>query len=482
MKLNLDRLPAAVHTARKAITACGGEPTLVGGAVIDLLAGRTPKDFDIEVFGLSLETIEGKFSSAKSVGNSFGIVVVNIDGVDLDLSVPRVDNKVGKGHSGFEVLMDPSMSKREAARRRDFTINTLAVNLATGELIDEWGGLDDLRAGVLRATDPVLFRQDPLRVWRAVQLLARKAKTVDPATFNLLRDMVPDTADLPPERLWEELKKLMLKAARPSDGLQLASDLGLWRFMAPEINALNGTGQSPTWHPEGDVWTHSLLAADAAAELRPSLPEEDQLVIMLAAFLHDIGKPLTTITPEMVEADEAPADMLWTAHGHDIKGMAPADTFLQRFTGPKGHKAIRTKVSRLVGEHMQPWNLTAGEAKQGAWARLNRRLNADGVTLHHLASVCQCDACATSKDWRSRSLASGAPNWEHKSSERVLHWAEHFDNLPDEPKVQGRHLIARGMKPGRQFGSILATCRDLQDANPAWGVDELLDAALAPQS
>ena len=479
MHFNLNHLPEATHEVARRVQSAGGEALLVGGAVIDLIQGRAPKDFDIEVFGMDLGQIAGLFPdhSCKKVGAAFGILTLNIDGVDVDINVPRTDNKVGVGHSDFVVEMDPNMSKREAARRRDFTINTLAVDLSDGALVDEWGGFADLQAGVLRATDPTLFRQDPLRVWRAVQLLARKAKTVDPSTITLLRQMVPDTLHLPPERLFEELKKLMLKAAKPSEGLTLAFNLGLFTAM-PEVQALASTGQNPLHHPEGNAWVHSLLAVDAAAELRDSLPEEDRLVVTLSAFLHDIGKPLTTVTPEMVEAGEAPKEMLWTAHGHDLQGVEPADRFLQRFTGEKGHKDLRKKVTRLVAEHMQPWNLTAGEAKQGAWTRLHRRLDEDGVTLRHLASVCQCDACATSSDWRSRSLASGAPNWEHKTSERVLDWAEHFENLPPEPKVKGRHLMAKGMKPGPMVGTVLRRCMDLQMDNPDWSVDQLITTAL----
>ena len=128
---------------------------------------------------------------------------------------------------------------------------------------------------------------------------------------------------------------------------------------------------------------------------------------------------------------------------------------------------------------MQPWNLVNGEAKKGAWSRLHRKMVADGLTLCQLAAVCRCDSCATGADWQQRSLALGEPNWDHKTSEAVLDWAWEFASQPPDPKVQGRDLIARGMKPGRQFGSILKKCLEIQDANPSWGVQELIDAALA---
>lgn len=477
MRISLSLVPVAIVNLVARINAAGGRGLLVGGSVIDILNNREVKDWDIEVFGLDWAQLETLFSDLKpkTVGKAFGIMKINVDGLDVDLNIPRTDNKVGVGHSDFEVTMDPTMSVREAARRRDFTINTLAMDLSTGDLVDEWGGLSDLHDGILRATDPELFVQDPLRGLRAMQLLARKAKVVDSATMLLIKSMASEFKHLPSERIGEEFKKLR-KAARPSVGLEFLVD-STWIQNFPVLEKLRGCGQSPEWHPEGDVWVHSLLAADAAAELRGSMPEEDHEVIFFSALLHDVGKPETTITPEMVEAGEAPKEMLWTAHGHDRKGMDPADQFLQQLTGKDGAKRFRRKVTRLVGEHMQPWSLTSGEAKQGAWSRLHRKLEADGVTLRHLASVCQCDSCATSVDWRSRSLKTGEPNWDHKTSQKVLDWAWEFENQPPDPKVQGRDLIARGMRPGREFGVILKKCLELQDANPTWGVQELIDAA-----
>jgi tRNA nucleotidyltransferase (CCA-adding enzyme) len=467
----------AVEFVARRVQEAGGRALLVGGAVIDIIQGREPKDLDLEVYSLGWDQLVSIFvdCSPKTVGAAFGILKIQVDGADLDLNIPRTDNKVGLGHSDFAVVMDPRMSVREAARRRDFTINTLARDPITGELHDPFGGLADLEAGILRATDPELFVQDPLRALRAMQLLARKAKTVEPATVALIRGMVDEFDHLAPERVFEEWRKLLLKAEKPSVGLQFLVDCG-WIVKFPELSRLRGVGQSPEWHPEGDVWTHSLLAVDAAAQLRASLPEEDRELIAFSALLHDVGKFETTVTPEKVAAGADPA-LLWTAYGHDQKGMEPADRFMQRLTGAEGGKVLRKKVTRLVGEHMQPFQLSSGAAQRGAWSRLHRRLSADGVGLVQLASVCRCDACATSADWRTRSLASGEPNWEHRTSEEVLNWAEEFQNAPPDPKVLGRHLIERGVKPGPKMGELLKKCLELQDANPAWGIDELIAGA-----
>jgi tRNA nucleotidyltransferase (CCA-adding enzyme) len=449
---------------------------LVGGSVIDLLSNRAAKDWDVEVYGLDFDQISRLFPDhpIKEAGAAFGILKLCVDGVDIDINVPRTDNKVGKGHKDFVVEVDPTMSVKEAARRRDFTINTLGCDLLTGEIIDEWGGLADLSAGILRATDEVLFVEDPLRLYRAMQLLPRKAKRIDPGTMGILRSMTEDLEHLALERIDEEHNKLLLKADKPSQGFRLLEELGV---LPPELKALTECGQSPDWHPEGDVWTHSLLAVDAAAQIRHLVPESQRLAFMWGVFLHDVGKPATTVTPEMVAADEAPESMLWSAHGHDKKGMDPAESFLRRMTQNK--KLIKL-VREVVGLHMQPYALYQGEAKKGAYARLSRKMEAAGGSLHLIGQVCQCDCCATGKNWQERSLASGEPNWEHEIGQRLGEWAVEFekDAAATKPKVLGRDLIARGLKPGREFGKLLSKCLDIQDGDASLSKDEILDMVL----
>lgn len=477
MQITMHSVPAEVRMVSQRIVGAGGSAYLVGGAVIDLLQNRAAKDWDVEVFGLDYDQISRLFPDhpIKEAGAAFGILKLCVDGVDVDINVPRTDNKVGKGHKDFVVEVDPTMSVKEAARRRDFTINTLAVCLQTGEVVDEWGGLADLSGGVLRATDPVLFVEDPLRLYRAMQLLPRKAKRIPQGTMSILRSMTGDLEHLAPERIDEEHNKLLLKADKPSQGFRLLEELGV---LPPELEALIDCGQSPDWHPEGDVWTHSLLAVDAAAQIRHLIPEHQRLAFMWGVFLHDVGKPATTVTPEMVEADEAPANMLWTAYGHDKKGMDPAESFLRRMTQNK--KLIKL-VRAIVGQHMQPYSLFAGEAKRGAYARLARKMEEAGGDLHLIGRVCQCDACATSADWQTRSLASGEPNWEHKISQRVGEYAVEFekDAAATKPKVLGRDLIARGRKPGPDFGKLLAKCLEVQDGDASLSKNQILDIVLA---
>jgi tRNA nucleotidyltransferase (CCA-adding enzyme) len=491
------RVPGPVQMVVDRVAEAGGKAMLVGGAVIDVAQNREPKDWDLEVFGLGYDRLEAIFADhdPKTVGKAFGIIKMNIDGLDLDLNIPRTDNKVGVGHTGFEVSMDPNMTVAEAARRRDFTINAMAVDLSTFELTDPFGGMADLHAGVLRATDPVLFVQDPLRGLRAMQLLARKAKTVDPATMILIRSMADEFPTLARERIHEEFRKLLLKADKPSVGLEFLRESG-WIKWFPELAALPGTPQHADWHPEGDVWVHSLLAADAMAEIRHLIPEKNGRVPVREAFafgvfMHDIGKPATTITPKMVRDEDprveavctkhkkTPAEMLFTAYGHDLAGMDPAESFLRRMTDSK---RLITLVRAIVGFHMMPYGLRVGKAGKGAYAKLARKMTEAGGDLALIGRMCQCDACATSIDWQTRSLSSGDPNWEHESSKRVFDHVEIFDKDASavEPKVMGRDLMAAGLKAGPEFGKLLKRAMDIQDRDASLTKDEIVAELLAP--
>lgn len=457
-----DAVPPEIRRLAERISSGGrAHVNLVGGAVIDLLEGREVKDWDLEVFGLSWDRLVGiarTQGKTSEVGKSFGIVKVTLpSGLEVDLSVPRRDSKAGTGHKGIHVDVDPNMSVKEAARRRDFTINSMALDLNTGELHDPFGGLADLQAGVLRVTDEERFRDDPLRGLRGMQLLARKARTVDPDSMRIIRSMRHEHDELPRERLLEEWRKLMLKAKKPSVGLQYLQDTG-WIENYPELAALEGVVQSPAWHPEGDVWTHTKQAADAAAMVRHLVPDEQREAFMFGTTFHDIGKPYTTVTQEMVDAGEYPPERLYTAYGHDVGGIPHMQRFTERLGFPN---KTRDLAVGLVGLHMQPSYLHSGKAKKAAYIDLARKMEAVGGDLHLLARVCQCDACAVGSG--RGFTASGEPDWEHHISQTLLSRMEEVGNVPPPPLVQGRDLIAMGLKPGTTFGSILKRARDLQD-------------------
>ena len=202
-----------------------------------------------------------------AVGRAFG--VFRVGGIDADFSLPRRDSKRGPGHRGFDVAPDPSLDFAEAARRRDLTVNSIGIDPLTGDVLDPHGGRRDLTRRVLRATDPARFPEDPLRGLRVAQLAARLDMTPDEALVALCRTL--DLSELSGERVFDEFTKLLLRAARPSIGLRVLEDTGQLRFF-PELDALRGVPQDPKWHPEGDVWLHTLMVLDVAATLRGANP------------------------------------------------------------------------------------------------------------------------------------------------------------------------------------------------------------------
>ena len=467
MHIPLGGVPAAVLSLVDRVEEKKGKAPLVGGAVIDMIQGRTPKDWDLEVFGLGYDSLATLFAdlNPKMVGKQFGIIKLTIDGLDVDVNVPRIDNKVGVGHDGFECEFDPAMTVEEAARRRDFSINAMAVDLKTGEVVDPFGGLADLHAGVLRATDSHLFVQDPLRALRAMQLLARKAKTVDAGTMQLIRSMVDTFPELAAERVHEEWRKLLLKAERPSVGLEFLRESG-WLIHFPELQALIGCEQNPEWHPEGDVWVHSCHTVDSAAWVRDQgvLPEEWVEAFMFGTMCHDLGKPDVTITPEMVANDEAPKERLWTAWGHDQAGMPHGESFLRRMTN---NKKLIDKTTTIIGEHMQPFNLWQGNGKMSAYKRLHNR-----IRLDVLGWVCRCDSCG------GPDVSIGDPDLEHETSTAC--W-DRFSEIGPEPVkaiLMGRHLVDAGIKPGPTFKVRLDAAYE-QQMEGVEDINTLLQVALA---
>ena len=351
------------------------------------------------------------------------------------------------------------MTPKEAARRRDFTINSLFLDLETGEIMDPFGGLADLEAGILRATDPDTFVEDDLRPWRAMQLLARKAKTVAPETLELIRSHDWDFDDLPPERKKEELDKLLLKSEKPSIGLEYLRESGL--IDQPdfkELESMIDCPQNPEWHPEGDVWIHNCFVVDAAARVRHMIPEEWRLAFMYGALLHDVGKPSTTVLP------------ICTAHGHDAKGVPIALEFMGRLTN---EKQLTDRVAALVLNHLRPYQLT-GKAKPSAWKRLHRKVERLDV-LGWLSRA----------DWAGRgnrdplTPSENGVTVEHPPSAACFEFFAELGNEPIKPVILGRHLIAEGHKPGRAFAPALAAAFEAQLDNPEWGQAELLRVAVA---
>jgi len=433
MHLNIN-LPGGLRLMVDSIKTAGGICMLIGGGVIDSIQNRQIKDWDVEVYNLSypeLEAILAGFGSPNLVGKAFGIIKIDVDDTDYDFSIPRLENRCGVGHKGFDVELNTNLTPEEAGRRRDLTINSMYLNLHTMELVDPFGGYNDLMNGVIRVTHPSTFIEDPLRVLRVMQLLPRKGKTVDPGTIDLCRSMIDEFQYLPKERIFEEFKKLLLKAEKPSMGLEFLRESG-WVVHFPELNNLIGCAQNPEHHPEGDVWMHTLWCVDNAAKLKGHISEEWQLAYMFGALCHDLGKPSTT------------DPITLTAYGHDSEGGVFAESFMRRITD----EVVLIQRVRLIAElHMQPGQLHRADSSIAAWKRLHNKLRLDV-----LAWISCADSCAR----------PGRNMDEHEVSRVSMEYFETFGVDPIKPVVLGRHLIAKGMKPGKEFATVLARAYEVQ--------------------
>jgi tRNA nucleotidyltransferase (CCA-adding enzyme) len=440
-------LPPGLTRLLGDLRGAGGRPYVVGGAVRDALLGLPMKDYDVEVFGLPADRLEPVIAGhgrVDSVGQAFRVYKLSgVEGVEgaLDVALPRRDSKVGPGHRGIAVKGDPDVSVEEASRRRDFTMNAMLLDPATGELLDPWGGQRDLEARVLRAVDASTFGDDPLRALRAVQLAARYELEVDETTAALCAAM--PLAELPAERVFGEIEKLLLKARRPSVGLALLKAWGMLGVVAPELLPLEATPQDPAWHPEGDVWAHTLQVVDEAAALVGDLGDDRprQLAVMLGALCHDLGKPPTTRFE----------DGRIRSRGHEEAGLPPTKTLLDRWNVHTllGYD-VRSQVLALVAHHLKPGQLFDDRDRvgNGAIRRLARKCEPD-----LLFRVAKADCLGR----RPGSFEPVAMEW-FRERVRELDVAVR----PPEPLLRGRDVIALGVPPGPEIGRVVRAVYERQ--------------------
>ena len=395
----------------------------------DRLLGIASKDVDLEVYGLPadrLRAVLATFGPVNAVGASFAVFKLG----PLDVALPRTESKTGRGHRGFTVAGDPMLPVAEAARRRDFTVNAIAWDPLRDEHLDPHGGREDLERRRLRMVDPATFGDDSLRVLRAVQLAARLECGMDEPTRTVCRAIPLD--DLPAERVRGEVEKLLLRAARPSPGFALARDLGVVERLWPELAALIGCPQEPEWHPEGDVWTHTLLVVDQARARIDDLPRPQQLAVMLGAVCHDLGKPATT----------ARIDGRIRSLDHEAQGVAPAAALLGRLdVRTLDGYDVRGQALGLVAHHLKPgmWR-AAPKVGDGAFRRLARK-----VDLELLARLAKADCLG-----RTGRFDCSAMDWFLERA-RALG----VEHVPPAPLLMGRHLLALGVPPGPRVGAIL---------------------------
>lgn len=413
------------------VADAGGRAYFVGGFVRDRLMGNPGKDIDLEIHGVSrsaLEAILDAVGDRLEYGRSFGIY--SLRGCDIDVALPRRERLCGSGHRAFDVEIDPFIGAEKAASRRDFTINAMMEDVLSGEILDPFGGREDLRAGILRHVCDDTFPEDPLRVLRCAQFAARFRFTPAPETIALCRTM--DVSSLSCERVYAEMEKALLRADRPSIFFTCLRDMEQLDVWFPEVKALIGVQQNPRYHGEGDVFQHTMLVLNEAAALRERA--EYPGALMLAALAHDFGKAICT---EIIDGNIRSTN-------HEILGLPLAEAFLRRLTS---HRELTENVLNLIRLHMRPSPL----AQENASVKATNRLFEEALHPADLILL----SCA---DCRGQILSVPRMDAEPFLRERYALYRQRLA----QPCVTGKDLVAAGLKPGEDFGELLALARKLQ--------------------
>lgn len=435
---------------------------LVGGCVRDELMGLEPKDWDVEVYRVKpekLREILDSFGDVNVVGEAFTVYKL---GADLDVSMPRRERKVGKGHRGFVVEGDPDMSFEEACSRRDFTVNAILRDVLTGEMVDPFDGQGDIRRKLLRHVSDETFAEDSLRVLRAAMFAARFEFGIDVATAALCRTI--NVTDLPKERVWAEMEKLLLIPERPSVGIKWLYELGVTKQIFPELESLVGVPQEPDWHPEGNVDIHTMMVVDEARKLIDELDHPRKVAVMLGAVAHDLGKPPTT---EFIE------DRI-RSRGHDEAGVEPTVSFLDRLgIYTLDGFDVRNQIIQLVRYHLKPGEYYKAKTPvgDGAFRRLARKVEPD-----LLYRVAKADSLGRNPDWlpKEKWFDSAAQEWFIEKVREL-----EIEKKAPDPILMGRHLIELGLQPSPRFKEILDAVYELQLDNKVTSLGEAMETARA---
>ena len=431
------KLPKIIQTISTKLAKQNAKAIVVGGSVRDHFLQLPIKDYDVEVYGLdSLEQLVSlleMYGSVDLVGKSFAVLKFSYGGEEYDFSFPRTESKVGSGHRGFDVKVDGKLAFKEAFRRRDFSMNALGYDVQAQTFLDPLDGMKDIGAKKVRHIDDVTFIEDPLRVYRAVQFAARFGFDIAEETFVLCKQMVAEgmLEELARERVYIEWKKLLLKSPKPSVGFELMRELGILERYYPELQAIVGIPQSPKWHPEGDVWVHTMMTLDVMAkELKKK--ERLKLMFLFAILCHDLGKATHTT----IEKDRTIRSI-----GHEYAGLEPTKKLMYRLTDE--HDLIKS-ILPLVEYHLKPSAFYASGAKAPAIRRLATKVN-----IEELVVVAKADFLGrTTKE----SLAGiyHAGEWLLEKSHNL-----NVTNKPLDCILQGRDLMALGLEPSAKFREIL---------------------------
>ena len=433
-RLEDSALAGILRRIEESVRRSGGRTWVVGGTVRDLVLGRQPRDLDLEVTGLppgELHALLSEQFTVQFVGKAFA--VFKLQGLPVDISIPsRLHTLETSSIPGLLRQADPDMPIDEALARRDFTSNAMAWDPDTKELRDPFDGRADLVAGRLRHVSHQ-FVEDPIRVLRGMHLAARFELRVVPETAALCRTLSQE--EQPSERLWEEWRKFILLSRKPSLGLHFLSECEWLRFY-PELAALQGCPQDPLWHPEGDVWIHTLHCLDWFATERTG-DERDDLIVGLSVLCHDFGKPATT-------HDDGEHI---TSRGHESEGTGPTKDFLERLTNQQD---VLDDIIPLVQCHLRPRALFDVQASDSAIRRLARQV----TRIDRLVRAARADHAG-----RPPKPFDGFPAGEWLLARAKTLAVERQVPLP---LVMGRHLLELGVQPGPDMGRLLDDCYEAQ--------------------
>lgn len=386
---------------------------------------------DIEVHDIepdALREILSQVGTTVEFGESFG--VWSLKGYDIDIAMPRKEKATGRGHREFDISVDPHLGTHDAAKRRDFTMNALMEDVLTGEIVDEFGGVHDLEEGIIRHIDSESFVEDPLRVLRAAQFAARFGFTIDPETVKLCSTI--DLSSLSRERIEGEMMKALLKAPKPSIFFECLREMNQLEYWFPEMVKLIGLEQDPIFHPEGDVWTHTMEVIDRAASMRDVV--SDAYSFMLLTLTHDFGKIITT---EFVKGRIH-------AYEHETKGLPIIEEFLDRIVSSND---VKMYVLNMVPLHMRP-NVLAF-SKPGV--KSTNKLFDAAIEPEDLIWFAMAD----------KPVVSGDEEFSG-DSEFLFKRLGEYEEIMARPYVMGKDLIAAGLKPGEYFSDILEYAHKLR--------------------
>ncbi len=425
----------AAYICRK-LQASGFKAYLVGGCVRDLLLGREPEDYDVATDALP-ERVQQLFPHSLAVGAQFGVIVVVEDPIQVEVATFRSDVGYSDGRHPDRVRY--TKSAEEDVRRRDFTINGLLLDPLTGQVLDYVGGRGDLSAGVIRAIGQPgqRFREDKLRMVRAVRFAARFGYRIEPATFAAIRELATEVRVVSAERLRDELTKLLTEG-KARRGFELLDETGLLPAVLPEIARMKGVEQPPQFHPEGDVWIHTLLMLER-------LPAGVPPTLAWGVLLHDVGKPPTFTPPANPEGR-----IRFDQHVEVGTRMAEEICRRLRFSGNDTEQ-----IAALVANHLRFKDVAEMRASTlKRFVRLDRF--EEHLELHRLDCLAS-HGSLEAYEFVRRFVAETPP--EEVRPARV---------------VTGDDLIAMGFTPGPRFKEILQMVEDAQLEGRLKGREEAL--------